>query len=250
MTKFLPILLAVMFIPSAYAQETPAADTDVKCEVTDKSCLMGQLEETAAKIDNESWQDKVYRELAKSYTYEGYEDNAIALIEKIHNPDTQAMTIRGIGFAAADSKWNDKARYDALFGKLAAKAQTIDHPPSHGIALTYIAMAQAFAGDNEGATATAAGMENDALRHKAFGESAEIQAERGEFAAAMDSIAHIDDLAFRNKAHRIISKIFVQKGMKAEAYEAAMKIVDNPYMQAAAIQFILNADNPEENLDE
>lgn len=248
MTKSILSLLTVLILVSpAYAQD--AVQSTTVCAVSDKSCLMKQLERTAEDIDNDSWKDKVYRELAKSYTYEGLEDNAIALIDKITNPDTKAMTIRGIGFAAADSKWEDRARYNGLFAKLTDQASTIDHPPSHGIALTYIAMAQAFAGDNDGATATAKTMENDALRHKAFGESAEIQAERGEFEAAMASIGHIDDLAFRNKAHRIISKIFVQKDMMNQAYDAAMKI-ENAYMQAEAIQFILNADNPEEHLDE
>ncbi|MEM6781571.1 MAG: hypothetical protein AAF569_06885 [Pseudomonadota bacterium] len=240
MTKFLCVILSIVaFMPIARA-ENPA------CVASDKPCLMKQLEATAATIENEKWKDKTYRELAKSYTYEGMEEDAIRLITKVQNADTKAMTIRGIGFAAADSKWSDKARYDALFEKLHTEAAKIDHAPSHGIALTYIAMAQAFAGDDAGATETAKGMTNDALRHKAFGESAEIQAERGDFDAAMASIAHIDSLPFRNKAHRIISKIFVQKDMIDEAYDAAMKI-DNAYMQAEAVQFILNADNPEEN---
>ena len=39
------------------------------------------------------------------------------------------------------------------------------------IALTYISMAQAFAGDNDAAMKTAAGMDNQALRNKAYGEA-------------------------------------------------------------------------------
>ena len=53
------------------------------------------------------------------------------------------MTIRGIGFAAADGKWQTE-KYPPLFEKLTAKAGTIEHLPSQAIAYTYIAMAQAF----------------------------------------------------------------------------------------------------------
>lgn len=245
MTKKINLLALLFFITTPALAEEDVQVQKTACSVTDKACLLSQLEQTAEHIENENWRDKALRELAKSYTYEGREDDAIRLIDKIHNPDTKAMTIRGIGFAAADSKWEKTERYNTLFQKLDGEAKKIDHPPSFGIALTYIAMSQAFAGDDAGATATAAAMENDALRHKAFGESAEIQAERGDFDAAIDSIAHIDDLAFRNKAHLTVAKIFLKKGMKQQAYDTAMKI-DNTYMQAEAIQLILNADNPEE----
>lgn len=230
-------LLCLMAVP-ALAGET--------CNGSDKVCVMGQMEGIIANIENKSWRDQSYRELAKSYTYAGMPDKAIPLIDKIESPDTKAMTIRGIGFAAADSKW-DKARYDELFKKLAVEAKKITHPPSQGIAWTYIAMAQAFAGDNAGATATARSMENDALRHKAFGESAEIQAERGDFDTAMASIAEIDSLSYRNKAYRTVSKILTEHNLLDEAYQAAMKIEGNPEAQVQSMQVILNHGNPEED---
>ena len=223
----------------AQAQETPP------CAVADKPCLMREIETLTPKIEKTSWQDKTYRELAKTYCYEGRPDDAIALIAKIQNPDTKAMTIRGIGFAAADSKW-PKEEYAPLFEKLAIEAKKIDHAPSQGIAWTYIAMAQALAGDDKGATLTARAMENDALRHKAFGESAEIQAERGDYDAAMASISEIETVSFRNKAYRITSKIFADRGRLEEAYKTARKI-DNPYTRAQALQQILNHGNPEED---
>ena len=170
------------FINPAYATCSSASD---------KICLMQETQEAASKIEQRSWRDKAYRELAKSLTYEGYEDKAMALIALVETPDTPAMTIRGIGIAAADSKWNDKKRYDQLFANLAKQAKIIEHPPSNAIAHTYIAMAQAFAGDYEGATKTAISMKNSALRNKAFGETAEIHAERNDFAAAMKSIQGI-----------------------------------------------------------
>ena len=75
---------------------------------------MEQIENIAATIDNKGWRDKTYRELAKSYITEGYTDKAINLIAKIETPDTKAMTIRGIGMAAADQKW-DSVHYVPLF---------------------------------------------------------------------------------------------------------------------------------------
>lgn len=224
---------------------SPAAAQETPCTANDKPCVMKELETIAAGIDNKSWRDQTYRELAKSYTYEGLEDRAIALIGRIETPDTRAMTIRGIGFAAADSQW-DKTRYAVLWAKLDAEAKKIEHLPSQGIAWTYIAMAQAFAGDDEAATATARAMENAALKHKAFGESAEIQAERGDFSAAMASIAEIDSSAYRNKAYRTVAKIFTDGGKLQEAYDTAMKI-DNPYTKAQALQTLLNRGNPEED---
>lgn len=232
-------VFCLLFNP-AFAQE----DKQSTCMASDRPCLLKEIERSADTIENQSWKDKAYRELAKSYTYEGQEDDAIALLDKIENPDTKALTIRGIGFAAADREW-EETRKKSLWVKLSDHAVKIDHAPSHGIALTYIAMAQAFAGDDAAATATAKSMENDALRHKAFGESAEIQAERGDFQAAMASISHIDSLPFRNKAHRIVSKIFVTRNEVDKAYEAARKI-ENPTMKAQALQLIVNKDNPEE----
>lgn len=226
----------------------PALATESRraCPATDKRCMMQELESLAADIENKSWRDQTYRELAKSYTHENNEDAAIALIAKIETPDTKAMTIRGIGFAAADNGW-DRARYDALWTRLSAEAKKIDHAPSQGIAWTYIAMAQAFAQQDEEATRTALAMENEALRHKALAESAEIQAERGDYSAAMVSIGHIGTASFRNKAYRIVAKIFTDDGRLQEAYDTAAKI-DNPYTRGQALQAILNHGNAEEDV--
>ena len=216
-----------------------------KCSLDDKLCIMAEIKKTAESIENKSWRDKAYRELAKSYTYEGHENKAIALIDSIETPDTKAMTIRGIGMAAADSKWNSKERYDTLFKNLSSEAEKIEHKPSYAIAYTYIAMAQAFAKDDAGAMATAKSMENDALRHKAFGETAEIQAERGDFNAAMESIKAIDSLAFKNKAYATVATIFTKRGELQHAYDAAQEI-SNSYKRAQVLQTIINHGNAEE----
>ncbi len=234
------LLLTALLLPAAVSH---AQNTTV-CKPEDKPCLMSAVEALAPSIDTPGWRDQTYRELAKAYTYNGEEGKAVALLPKITAPDTKAMTIRGIGMAAAKGKW-PKERYDALFKTLTLESAKIDHLPSRGIAETYIAMAQAFAGDDAGAFQTAKAMKNDALRHKAFGESAEIQAEHGRTASVFASLAAIDSVSFRNKAYGIVSKIFLTKGDVQSAYDCAQKI-DNAYLKAQALQTIINHGNPDE----
>lgn len=231
-------ILAFASFAHAAEQKTP------KCAYTDRACLMQQIEVLADKVDNKNWRDLTLRELAKTYTYEGQPDKAIALIDKIENPDTKAMTIRGIGMAAASGKW-DRNKYDSLFAKLATKADEINHAPSKGIAYTYIAMSQAFAGQDDAARLTASKMENAALRNKAYGETAEIEAERGDLKNALTSLAALNSPSYRNKAYDTVSHIFLGKAMIEEAYICAEKI-DNPYIRAKSIQRILNKGNAEE----
>lgn len=217
-----------------------------ECNIEDKDCLLSRVLEIAEEIDNKSWRDQTYRELAKAYAYQNELGKAIDILGRIETPDTQAMTIRGIGMAAASNNL-DQRTYNTLFQDLTKQAETISHAPSRGIAMTYIAMAQAFAGDNDGAKKTAQGMNNIALRNKAFGESAEIQAEKGNFEAAMDSIKQIEASSFKNKAYATISKILLEKKMIEQAYQSAL-MIDNPYQKAASLQAIINHDNPEENI--
>ena len=212
------------------------------CSAQDRACILKEIEQTSKQIEKTSWRDQTYRELSKTKAFEGDMDGAIALIGKIETPDTQAMTIRGIGMAAADLKLA-KDDYEALFSKLRAQTETITHRPSYAIALTYIAMAQAFAGDNDAAWKTANDMKNDALRHKAFGETAEIQAENGDVDAALKSIGFIDSAAFRNKAYTLVSKILAGRKEFDGAMQAAMKI-ENAYKKAGALQYILDQQKP------
>ncbi|MCD8497754.1 MAG: hypothetical protein LRZ85_06540 [Alphaproteobacteria bacterium] len=227
---------------TADAPEEKTVQAASPCQMDDRVCVLKQIEETAEAIDNKSWHDQTLRELAKTYAFEGDTDKAISLIAKIQTPDTQAMTIRGIGMAAAGNELSQE-QYDELFAKLRKAAETISHPPSYAIALTYIAMAQAFAEDDEGAWKTAADMENDALRHKAFGETAEIQAERGDFDAAMHSIEQIDSEAYRNKAYNIVAKLLADRKLFQEALNAAANIT-NAYKKAETMQYILDIQKP------
>lgn len=239
---FLAIILFAVLSPAAIAQEQAAIET---CPVTERHCIMSLMQDTATKIENPGWRDQTYRELAKTLAFDGHTDEAIALVDKIENADTKAMTIRGIGMTVADNKLSPEAGA-AVFAKLHESAKKITHAPSFAIALTYIAMGQAFAGDNEGAWATAAGMENEALRNKAYGETAEIQAERKDFTAAMSSIEKIASASYRDKAYGTISKILADNAMLEESLKAGMAIKDNNYMKSQALQYLLDKQKPRE----
>lgn len=208
------------------------------CGIDNRGCVLKNLRATAKQIEKDEWRDQTLRELAKSYAADGYLDVAISIINDIKTPDTQAMTIRGIGMEIAKLSLPDTQR-DAAFVKLRAAAEKIGHPPSYAIALTYIAMGQAFAGDDAGAWKTAGEMENEALRHKAYGETAEIQAEKGNDSAAMHSIGLIKDEAYRNKAYGTISKILADRGLLDQSYKAALAI-KNPYLKSQSLQYMLD----------
>lgn len=226
---------------TAPAKTTAAAPTSApqaqSCAGNDLPCLLGELDTLTGKIDNQRWRDQTYRELAKLLALRKQTDEAILVLRKIKTPDTQALTIRGIGMNAAKTDMT-QAQFDDLFKKLRVEAETIQHPPSYAIALTYIAMAQAFANNDDGALATAESMKNRELRNKALGESSEIQAEKGKMDEAFRSIAAIDDPAYRNKAHLTISKIFADRGMYDKALASAAKI-ENAYQHADAVLYLL-----------
>lgn len=231
------IILCVFLLPiQSWAQES--------CKINDRTCVLNALESSTVKIEKKAWRDQTYRELAKTYAADGHTDKAIEIISKIETPDTQALTIRGIGMAAAKNDLSKK-EYNRLFTKLRIAAEKIKHQPSYAIALTYVAMAQAFAGDNDGAWETASDMANAALRHKAYGETAEIQAEMGNFSAAMKSIGFIESEAYRNKAYGHISKILADHGHLQHAYDAALSVT-NAYKKSSSIQYLLNVQKPQD----
>lgn len=229
------LVILCALVPPALAQNQKNIHD---CTAEDRPCLLKYLHSVAKNIDRDAWRDQTLRELAKSYTADRMIDNAIAVIDEIKNPDTKAMTIRGIGMELADLNLSKKEQ-DAVFKRLTDESHKITHPPSFAIALTYVAMGQAFARDNEGAWATAASMENDALRHKAYGETAEIQAERGNLDAALKSISFIETDSYRNKSYSLVSKILADQNMFAEALVAANGGT-NAYKKAASILYILN----------
>ncbi|QQG35613.1 MAG: hypothetical protein HYS17_08795 [Micavibrio aeruginosavorus] len=233
----MPIKLWAVFIMLIGFTVLPAY-ADIGCAVEDRSCLLAQLGKYADSIPEDNWRDQTYREMAKLLAADNNLDEALDLIDKVKNPDTRAMTIRGIGMAAADLNL-PKERLAELFTKLRAAAEKIEHEPSYAIALTYIGMAQAYARDDEGAMATAASMSNAALRNKAYGETAEVQAERNDLQAVLKSLAAIDDPGYKDKELGIITKIFTNQNQPAPALAIAGQIT-NAYERSQALLFILS----------
>lgn len=219
------------------SEDTTAPSTERPCTGEDKACLLGLLTKETANISEQNWRDQTYRELAKLLTHEKEFDRALGLIAKVTNHDTKAMTIRGIGMAAAELDLTPDVQ-SSIFQRLRAEAEKIDHPPSYGIALTYISMAQAFAGDNQGAMATAADLKNEALRNKAYGEAAEIQAARGEIEAVMTSLKAVNADAYRDKSGRLISNIFADNGNYDNALQV-QALIKNPYQRSQALLYML-----------
>lgn len=215
----------------------PARAEMPDCAATDAACQLPRLESLIGTITESSWRDQTLRELAKLYAAAGQTDAALAILPRIESHDARALSIRGIGMAIANRSLPPAER-DAVFVALRRDADMIGHEGSQGIALTYIAMAQALAGDDAGAFATASDMKNAGLRNKAFAENAEIQAGRDDLKHALESLAAIDDPAFRNKAHGVVARIFAERAQYEHAMSAATKIT-NPFQRSQAILYIM-----------
>lgn len=208
------------------------------CSGTDHACLLKELEKTADGIQEVKWRDISYRELAKSLATDGKFTEAMVVVPKIQTGDTQALTIRGIGMAAAAHNLTAD-QYNALFKSLAEIADKITDQPSKDIAYTYIAMSQSFAKQDAAAIATAKAMTNPALKHKALGEIAEVQAERKDAAAAIATLKQIDSLSYQNKSSRTVTLLLADRALYDEAAKVAQGI-ENPTLKAEALQYIIS----------
>lgn len=231
------IVLIFIFVIHLPMQAAHGTDEPKVCTADDRACLFDDLQIIAQSIDEPQWRDRIYREKAKLLVHENRATDALLLLPQIENPDIKAMTIRGIGMAMASAEYSSE-QYNPVFSELLTQAKSIDHAPSYGIALTYISMAQAMAGDDAGAMTTAKMMENEALRNKAHAENAEIQAERGMLDAAILSISMVESPSFRDKAHKLIAKIFV-KNKDYDKALSATEHIQNPYQKAETLLYIL-----------
>lgn len=227
------LLIHTMPLTAAADQSQKTNAAAHSCDVSDYPCMLTELHDAAQNVNDVKWRDKLYREIAKLYTITQDSASALAVLDQIQSADTKALAIRGIGFAAADHGYSPAA-LNTLFTKLHEKAKTIEAQASREIALTYIAMPQARAALDQDALITANMIQTDALRNKAHAENAEIQAERGDLDAAARSIAEIDDAAFKDRAYRLVSKIFTQQKNFEKAQHAAYKI-ENDYDRANAL---------------
>lgn len=232
MRAFFTIFFLGLFISPVQAAE------DAVCAGTDHACLMKELEQTAGQIEEVKWRDISYRELAKSLATDGKLEAAMTIVPKITSGDTQALTIRGIGMAAASHNLKEE-EYTKLFKSLSQLADNITDTPSKDIAYTYIAMSQSFAKLDDKAIATAKAMINPALKHKALGEIAEVQAERKDAAAAMQTLKEIDSVSYQNKSSRTVTLLLADRGLFDDAAKIAHGI-QNPTLKAEALQYIIS----------
>jgi len=235
-------LLAAFFL--YLVPTTIRAEQAQTCLPQDRPCILKLLEKTAETLPNGPSRDQTLRELAKTLAFDRQYDSALTLLPKINSADTQALTIRGIGMAAAEHQ-AEPAIIKPLFEKLLAHSQTMTDAPARAIALTYIAMAQAVAGDDDGAIQTSQSMDNDSLRHKAYGETAEIQAKKGKGALALVTLSRIESIPYRNKALLTVSGLLAQGADFENALKAAL-LIDNAYLQALALQNYLDIRQPRE----
>lgn len=209
---------------------------------SERDCIKKAIEAELPKIDNTSWRDIRTRELAKTYAHDGQAEQAIALIDTIKDPDTKAMTIRGIGMEVAKSAMAIEAKKD-IFKTLKTVAPKIEHPPSHDIAITYIAMAEAYAAFYEDALATAQLLTNSSLKNKALGETAEIMAEKKQPALISAAYDKMDSDAYRDKSKEVVCKLLNDNGMADEALQLAQGI-KNPLLKTTALQHIILPEAP------
>lgn len=238
-TVFWAACLILSINPSpALATASPGA----ACTEADRACMIAELQATLPGITEKSWRDIAYRELIKLLAQEGRTAEAITLIDEISNPDTQALSIRGIGMAAAEINLPPQAMTD-LFKALRTRADAITQPAPREIAYTYISMSQVFSRLDKEAKETADAIVNPALKHKALGEMAEIQAERNDGAAALQTLTEIDDVPYRNKASRTIALLLADRGLFKDAY-LATRGMTNPTLKAEALQYILTKQKP------
>lgn len=244
-TLFLAVIHMLPAKLAAKSLEASPQTPVITCSSNDTACLLAELEVTASKVVDTKWRDKIYRELAKLLTMKQNHRQAILILDKIENHDTKALTIRGIGFAAADSQYKQETLED-VFKALHSKASQIEHKASHAIALTYISMAQSRAALDQEAILTANMIEQPALRNKAHAENAEIQAERGALSAAAKSIDEIDDAAFRDRAYRLISKIFTLAENYEDAQKAAYQITSDFERANALLEILARQIKPQE----
>jgi hypothetical protein len=242
LTRVLTVLIALMSVLSSGSLISPAhAEVKFSCQElrgdVALECALKALGEDIPAINNLRWRDQSYREYAKQLLRHNKIDNAIEVVSAISSPDTQALTIRAIGFCVQDLALGDDEK-NSHFDLLHIKAGLISQKDSQEIALTYLAMAEANADLFDRALQDAKKIETLSLRQKSFQEIAEIMAAKSEIDSAFIALQNIEDLAFKNKADGVIASAFIKKDLLSPALQA-VSYIDDPYIKATALLDIL-----------
>jgi hypothetical protein len=219
------------------AQAGLAGKTSCKEDI--RSCLLDDLKAAITKIDKQTWTDRALRDFAKVQAELGTVTPALKAAQKIDNPDTRAMALRGIAIAVAQSERYAPAQ-DTILAKISRQAKTMDHAPSRAIARTYIAKALAIAGHDRSAYETAAKIDNGDMRNKAYGAIAEAQARQGHTQAVITSLGKVDDAGYRNRQYKTTAKMLADKGDMKAARRLANAIEGNAVLRAGTLQALLN----------
>lgn len=232
-------LLFVLFTISCFLYSPYALSQQINCDRENTRCLYDSLLQITEDIDNTNWKDQTYKEFSVLLTASNEPDQAINVIKLINNPDTKAMAIRANAMAITEHAFYQK-KYSQLFENLITAANTIEHLPSKSIAYTYIAIAQAIAGDFNSALSTALSMENESLKNKALAEISELTAQRNQFNETVQALSSIQTSHYRDKASLNVSKIFSDNNK----YDQAMKImamINSPYQKSQSLLTIIGA---------
>ncbi len=224
-------LAFLSFVPDAFAD-----GADGNC-YDDNACISSLLEETLENLENKSWRDQGYRDLAEMYVLQNRPGEALNAIAKINNPDTRAMAIRKSATAVSEIEVTDPEK-TIMFEMFEQASKAIQHHPSMEIALTYLSIAMAEAGLFEEAVNAVPDITNVSLRNKAYAEIAEVQARHKNGTLAIQNIKKIETESFRNQAAKRVAGVLAEHNDFKSAVQIT-EIISNSAHKAAALQGIL-----------
>ncbi len=244
MLKYTPIIIlpflcaaTITIVPAQHVlAEESVSQNALSCRDVSISCLADDLSNTLAILDNKRWSDQGFRDLAEILILDNQPAQAREAIQKIEDPDTRAMAIRKSGMALADAPMTETQKKNS-FIMLKEEANAIEHKPSMGIALTYIAIAESESGFYEDAVKSVPIIDNVSLRNKAYAEIAEVQARVGLGDMSLPNVERIETLAFKNQVAKRISGVLAENNDIENAYKA-IKLISNDAQKAAALQYL------------
>lgn len=235
-TTIFLLLFLTLAVPQAVFAQTAKG-----CSAMDRLCLIKSLEQIAPTIPNSQDRDQVYRKMARALTLEGQPDKAIGMLTLVSSSEQKALMMGDIGKAAAEANFTP-VRLRAIFQKLLDEAKATKQDKARGMAYAEIGIAQSLAGDTAGARAAFTNLSGGMQKDRAFAWAGVMRAQAGDPNGAADMIAAIATQSYRNKAHRAVCNVFLEKAQITEAYACASRI-DNAYLRAEAIQKILDKGN-------
>lgn len=238
------LFLFLLFVGFSTMHEAAHAEQSqsVECTINTPDCVLERVLADIQTIDNQEWKDESTHDAAHQYARLLQFDNAIKLIAGISSDDLKAKTIKSVGMLV---KGNiaEKTERTRIFTALHVEAKKITNPTAYTTALKNVAISEAYSGDHEEALKKVGSIDNQGFRNKAYADVAEIEAMHGTWALAKQSLEHIDNHAVKNKAYETVVKTLTDRGLKDNAYDAAL-MISNSYQKSKAILYILSSQQP------